>query len=73
MNYSCGEGTGGSRQCMYIKALTVFTEENVDHIQGGTYAEGLTFAGSCIVTFSYNESQRDAIFLNFILVKSFTK
>jgi hypothetical protein len=30
----------------------------------------LTFRGTCIVTYSYNKSQRDALFLNFILVKS---
>ena len=32
----------------------------------------LTFRGPSIVTFSYNKSQRDAIFLKFILVKNST-
>jgi hypothetical protein len=27
---------GGSHHCMYIKVLTVVTEENVAHIQGET-------------------------------------
>ena len=30
------------------------------------YVEILTFRGPCIVTYSYNESQRDALFLKFI-------
>jgi len=29
----------------------------------------LTFRGPCIVIYSYNRSQRDALFLKFILVK----
>jgi len=32
----------------------------------------LTFKGQCIVIPSYNKSQRDAIFLEFILVKNST-
>ena len=32
----------------------------------------LTFRGPCIVLYSYNESQRDALFLKFILVKNST-
>jgi len=32
----------------------------------------LTFVGPCIVTYSYNKSQLDALFLNFILVKNST-
>ena len=33
----------------------------------------LTFRGPCIVIYSYNKRQRDGPFLNFILVKNFTK
>jgi hypothetical protein len=32
----------------------------------------LTFRGPCIVIYSYNKSQRDALFLKFILIKNFT-
>jgi len=32
----------------------------------------LTFRGPCIVIYSYNKSHRDALFLNFILVKNST-
>ena len=32
----------------------------------------LTFTGPCIVTDSYNKSQRDALFLKFILVNNST-
>jgi hypothetical protein len=32
----------------------------------------LTFRGPCIVIYSYNKSQLDALFLRFILVKNFT-
>ena len=32
----------------------------------------LTFRGPCIVMYSYNKSQRDALFLKFILVKNST-
>jgi hypothetical protein len=32
----------------------------------------LTFIGPCIVMYSYNKSQRDAVFLNFILAKNST-
>jgi len=32
----------------------------------------LTFRGPCIVIYSYNKSQRDALFLNFILVRNST-
>jgi hypothetical protein len=31
---------------------------------------GLTLRGPCIVIYSYNKSQRDALFLKFILVKN---
>jgi len=31
------------------------------------YVFNLTFRGPCIVIYSYNESQRDALFLKFIL------
>ena len=32
----------------------------------------LTFRGPCIVIYSYNKSQQDALFLKFILVKNST-
>jgi len=32
----------------------------------------LTFRGPCVVIYSYNKSQRDALFLKFVLVKNFT-
>ena len=32
----------------------------------------LTFRGTCIVIYSYNKSQRDALFLKFILIKNST-
>jgi len=32
----------------------------------------LTFRGPCIMIYSYNKSQQDALFLNFILVKNST-
>jgi len=32
----------------------------------------LTFRGPCIVIYSYNKSQRDTLFLKFILVKDST-
>ena len=32
----------------------------------------LTFRGPCIVIYSYNESQQDALFLKFILIKNST-
>ena len=32
----------------------------------------LTFRGPCVVVYSYNRSQRDALFLNFILVMNST-
>jgi hypothetical protein len=35
-------------------------------------AINLTFRRRCIVIYSYNKSQRDALFLNFILVKNST-
>jgi len=36
------------------------------------YYELLTFRGPCIVIYSCNKSQQNAIFLNFILVKNST-
>ena len=32
----------------------------------------LTFRGQCIVIYSYNKSQQDALFLKFILIKNST-
>ena len=39
---------------------------------GNTKIPNLTFRGPCIVIYSYNESQQDALSLNFILVKNST-
>jgi len=36
MNDGCGEKDRGSHHCMYVKVLTVVTEENVVHFQQGT-------------------------------------
>jgi hypothetical protein len=38
-----------------------------------THVRTLTFTGPCIVIYSYNKSQRDALFLNLILVKNSTR
>jgi len=35
-----------------------------------SYHSNLTFRGPCIVIYSYNKSQRDALFLRFILIKN---
>jgi hypothetical protein len=40
------------------------------HCKEGT--KNVTFRGPCIVIYSYNRSQQDAVFLNFILVKNST-
>ena len=37
-----------------------------------TNKHSLTFRGPCIVIYSYNKSQRDALFLKFILIKNST-
>ena len=42
------------------------------HIPYCAFLKLLTFRGSCIVIYSYNKSQRDALFLKFILIKDFT-
>jgi len=36
------------------------------------FNENLTFRGLCIMIYSYNKSQRDVLFLKFILVKNST-
>jgi len=41
------------------------------HVRIFTILIHLTFRGPCIVIYSYNESQQDALFLNFILVKNY--
>jgi len=38
----------------------------------GRFMLSLTFIGPCIAIYSYNKSQRDALFLNFILVNNST-
>jgi len=42
---------------------------SIDVSRSYTIRHTLTFSGPYIVIYSYNESQRDALFLNFILVK----
>jgi len=44
------------------------------HYELGLVKDGgkLTLRGPCIVKYSYNKSQRDALFLNLILVKNAT-
>jgi len=37
-----------------------------------TEVTNLTFTGPCIVIYSYNKSQQDSLFINFILVKNST-
>ena len=43
--------------------IFVTTSVKLSHIKKST---NLTFRGTCIVTYSYNKSQRDALFLIFI-------
>ena len=42
----------------------------INFVQSSLY--NLTFRGPCIVIYSYNTSQQDALFLNFILVRNST-
>jgi len=42
------------------------------HIPYCAFLKFLTFRGPCIVIHSYNKSQRDALFLRFILIKDST-
>jgi len=56
----------------------IFTFLNVDSLSEVGLTRGkillvllsLTFRGPCIVMYSYNESQRDALFLKFLVVKA---
>jgi len=56
----------------------IFTFLNVDSLSEVGLTRGkilllllsLTFRGLCIVMYSYNESQRDALFLKFLIVKA---
>jgi len=41
-------------------------------VYSSVYNVNLAFRGQCIVIYSYNESQQDALFLNFILVNNST-
>jgi len=43
-----------------------------DDLVTRSQSSSLTFRGPCIVIYSCNKIQRDALFLNFILVKNFT-
>jgi len=47
--------------------ITLFQGESYKNV-----CECLTFRGPYIVIYSYNKSQQDALFLNFILVKNST-
>jgi len=44
-------------------STTVFSTSAMENLPAETY---LTFRGPCIVIYSYNTSQRDALFLSFI-------
>jgi len=55
--------------------MTFFTCDSLSHLkslQFSTNIANLTFREPCIVIYSYNKSQRDALFLKFILVKNST-
>jgi len=41
-------------------------------IISGDFTDSLPFRGPCIVIYSYNKTQRDALFLKFILIKDST-
>jgi len=45
---------------------------NASRMLLGKPGENLTFRGPFIVRYSYNKSQQDALFLDFILVKNST-
>ena len=51
---------------IYIYDISSLRVKNIS-----TFAT-LTFRGPCIVIYSYNKSQQDALFLKFILVKNST-
>jgi hypothetical protein len=53
-SHSCTVKGGGREQCLSIKNYTCLALAN------------LTFRGPCIVIYSYNESQRDALFIRLI-------
>ena len=46
------------------------TLEELTHFKNYNIYQNLTFIGPCIVIYSYNENQRDGLFLKFILVKN---
>jgi len=50
------------------KSLVVTLQLNLCTLQN----QRLTFRGPCIVMYSYNKSQRNALFLKFILIKNST-
>jgi len=55
--------------CCYLWARVKFNFRPYGNLLD-KYNSNLTFRGPCIVIYSYNKSQQDAIFLNFILVKN---
>ena len=62
---------------MYIKMFLFVEATGGNEVKGkvlfsGLALSNLTFKGPCIVIHSYNKSQRDALFLKFILVKKST-
>ena len=59
----------------HVVEITVFMDRqhNITETTENRYeSSGLTFRGPCIVIYSYNKSQRDELFLKFILVKNST-
>ena len=68
-----------ARRCATLIALTDVAAVYIGKITGRQWNTerphfvhnhaNLTFRGPCIVIYSYNESQQDALFLEFILVK----
>jgi hypothetical protein len=62
------------RKGKYRKAIIYSTSRllHVYSVSAKHTKSNLTFRGPCIVIYSYNKSQQDALFLKFILVKNST-
>ena len=59
--FLCNSGYTKASQCDVICTLPVLF---LKHLRGNIHKSHLTFRGPCIVIYSYNKSQRDAVFLN---------
>jgi hypothetical protein len=61
-------------ECSETSAYKIQTPRNYpkELVQKVTKFANLTFRGPCIVMYSYNRSEQDALFHNFILVNSST-